>query len=105
MLMPPLQGVPVYGILTVPTVQSKDVNNAARHGQVWVRWMSRETDNEAGSGLIAWISAGLNVTNVFMRAAGTLARKMPPAIVRAGGHVGNAATLGAVAYEVYREES
>jgi hypothetical protein len=64
----------------------------------------READNEAGSGLIAWISAGLNVTNVFMRAAGTLARKVPTTIVRAGGHLGNAATVGAVAYEVYREE-
>src|SRR5204863_510925 len=39
------------------------------------------------------------------RAAGTLARKVPPAIVRAGGHFGNAATVGAMAYEVYREES
>src|SRR5947209_12869911 len=67
--------------------------------------MVRDADNEAGSGLIAWISAGLNVTNVFMRAAGTLARKVQPAIVRAGGHLGNAATVGAVAYEVYREES
>src|SRR5205823_1595323 len=56
-------------------------------------------------GLIAWISAGLNISNVFMRAAGTLGRKLSPAVLRAGGHLGNAATVGAVAYEVYREES
>src|SRR5258708_21804709 len=65
--------------------------------------MAGEAEHESGSGAIAWASAGLNVSNIFMRAAKTLGRTLSPAFLRAGSHLGNAATVGAVAYEVYRE--
>jgi hypothetical protein len=45
----------------------------------------------------------MNVSNIFMRAAKTLGRSVPPGIVRSGAHLGNAATVAAVAYEVYEE--
>jgi len=67
--------------------------------------MAGQSENEPGSGVLGWASAGLSLTTMFLRAAQTLGRKLSPTIVSAGSHAGNAATLGAVAYEVYREES
>jgi hypothetical protein len=67
--------------------------------------MAGQPENETGSGALGWVSIGLSMTNVFLRAAQSIGRKLSTSIVEAGGHVGNAATLGAVAYEVYREES
>jgi hypothetical protein len=66
--------------------------------------MAGEAEHESGSGAIAWAAAGLNVSNIFMRAAKTLGRTLSPVFVRAGAHLGNAASVGAVAYTVYREQ-
>jgi hypothetical protein len=67
--------------------------------------MAGQSENEPGSGALGWASIGLSITSAFLRAAQSIGRKLSPAIVEAGGHLGNAATVGAVAYEVYREES
>jgi hypothetical protein len=66
--------------------------------------MAGEAETESGSGGLAWASAAVNVSNIFMRAARMLGRSVPPGIVRSGAHLGNAATVAAVAYEVYTED-
>jgi uncharacterized membrane protein YebE (DUF533 family) len=65
--------------------------------------MAGEPENNSGSGIIAGASLGISVSNIFLRAARTVGRKLSPLFVRAGAHLGNAASIGAVAYEVYSE--
>lgn len=45
-------------------------------------------ENDTGSGAIGWASAGINVSNIFLRAAKLLGRKLSPAFVRTGAHLG-----------------
>jgi hypothetical protein len=65
--------------------------------------MAAEPENNSGSGIIGGASLGISVSNIFLRAARTLGRRLSPLFVRAGAHLGNAASIGAVAYEVYSE--
>jgi hypothetical protein len=65
--------------------------------------MAAEPENNSGSGIVAGASLGISVSNIFLRAAKTFGRKLSPLFVSAGAHLGNAASIGAVAYEVYSE--
>jgi len=57
-----------------------------------------------GGGTITNASMGLTIANAFLRAAQTLGLKISEGVTRSGGHLGNAATVAAVVYEVSREE-
>jgi hypothetical protein len=66
--------------------------------------MATETESGSGDALIAGASMGVSIGNAFLRAARGLGRKLSPVFDRAGTHVGIAASVAAVTYEVYRED-